>query len=199
MTTVIPIGFADWSLEIAHAGTPRHSFITGGVDVGGSLDPAENAQAIFTVLTSAEMLTLWDNQVTLLNVTVRQGTDGSPLIGVSTGAAVQGNNTQEKLPPNCAILVNKRTASGGRKNRGRWFIPWFVGETFVDEVGVMTPATVAPLQTAMNNVLAGFSDPPLEHLVILHDDSSPVPHTPTPVTSLLVSTLIATQRRRLGR
>jgi hypothetical protein len=199
MTTVIPIGFSDFSVEIAHSLYGRRSFVTGGVDNGANLDPSNIAQAVFDSFTIPLMLGRLDSNATVMSATVRMGTDGSPLIGVSTSPPEAGTLSQSTVAANSAVLVNKRTALGGRKNRGRWFLPWFITESEVDEIGIITPASVASLQTALNACLVAFQAAPIDGLVILHDSESPPPHDPTPVVQLQASSLIGSQRRRLGR
>jgi len=84
------------------------------------------------------------------------------------------------------------------------FLPWAMDEGSVDEAGIITPAAVTPIQTAMNlfrtNLSSGGNP-----MVLLHEPSAPgtahpsTPGAPNVVTSMIVDPLISTQRRRLGR
>jgi hypothetical protein len=95
--------------------------------------------------------------------------------------------------------VHKRTALGGRKGRGRLFIPWAVADSNVDEAGIIVPATVVTMQTAVTSFLNGIITEGM-NMVLLHSpDKSGVTVPPTTVSSLVVDGMIATQRRRLGR
>jgi hypothetical protein len=91
--------------------------------------------------------------------------------------------------------VRKSTNLGGRKNRGRWYIPWYCAESDLNELGVMGSGTVAAIQSAMN-VLRGGLNASGVPLVVLHQTSLAVPGI---VGSLTTDSLVATQRRRLGR
>lgn len=104
-----------------------------------------------------------------------------------------GANATSPAPNNCAILVAKISTSGGRRNRGRMYIPC-PAESQVDGAGVLTTTYRGQWQTAMDDwidgeALAGWGSP-----AILHQTG---PSAPTTVTNLVVRSKIATQRRRL--
>lgn len=102
------------------------------------------------------------------------------------------------LPSNVAVLVRKVTASGGRANRGRMFVPG-MAEGSVSNTGTIGSPTLPNWQAAfdqMQSDLEGSSG--IENLRVLHDESSPVA-TPTVQVSYAVQALVATQRRRLRR
>lgn len=104
-----------------------------------------------------------------------------------------GANATSPAPNNCAILVAKISTSGGRRNRGRMYIPC-PAESQVDGAGVLTTTYRGQWQTAMDDwidgeALAGWGSP-----AILHQTG---PTAPTTVTNLVVRSKIATQRRRL--
>jgi len=85
---------------------------------------------------------------------------------------------------------------GGRRNRGRLFMP-AVAEAGVDSIGQLSPSNLSDLQDRADAWLEDLqTDGTLNtsNMVILH---STAPSTPTVVTSLQVSPTIATQRRRL--
>lgn len=93
-------------------------------------------------------------------------------------------------PPNVAILVTKRTGLAGPTHRGRFYLPaGLANEGEIDQAGIISDAT---LQTRANSLLAAFTSS-VTPLVILHSTAE----APTPVTSLLVRSLLATQRRRM--
>jgi hypothetical protein len=94
--------------------------------------------------------------------------------------------------------VRKNTARGGRRGRGRIYLPWFIAEDGVDEVGLITPGTIGAIQAAMDvwrTKLVDFDLP----MYVLHNSGISATGTPDQVTSLRVQGMIATQRRRLGR
>jgi hypothetical protein len=197
MTILIPPGFAAFSEEIIHAGSGRSAFITGGVDVTSfSGDFEEAANAVHGAFGS------WQPNLTsnasFIAAHLRVGQDGGdPVVVDSTDAPIAGTLAGAVQSANCAVLVTKQTALGGRKGRGRWFVPWAVTENNVDPLGVIDAEHVAGLATAASNTLASFTSNGCP-LVLLHADVVGAP-APTLVTSLSVSALIGSQRRRLGR
>jgi hypothetical protein len=109
-----------------------------------------------------------------------------------------GTHNVPKLPQNCALLVKKQTALGGRQNRGRFFLPGMLTEEGVNNVGVIAAGDRQSYQNKASSMLTSLAVGPLiAPMVILHNDTpTPVPD-PTPVTSLYVDNVISTQRRRL--
>jgi len=138
-----------------------------------------------------------------------RGGDGSdvPILVFASGAAAVGASTNQEVPPNVAILVRKRTAAGGRSNRGRTYYPFMLSTANCSENGTVDPTFKAALQTVMTAFLAQlttdstpmvienktFNQPAPPHFVTL------IHKNPFPVVSYQVETLVATQRRRLGR
>jgi hypothetical protein len=197
-------GFADVALQLILTGLNRPAYITFGIDPADT-DPMTIAGAVNTAASTAgSLMSIMDSNVTLRSVRVSLGTDGSEdVVGVLTATTI-GGLSKTSLPPNCACLVHKLSARGGRRGRGRVFIPWCIDEGVCDEAGIITPAAVTPIQAAMN-VFRGALSSGGNPMVLLHEPSQPgVAHPSTPgapnvVTALVVDPLISTQRRRLGR
>lgn len=104
-----------------------------------------------------------------------------------------GSHSTSPAPTNIAWLVRKDTGVGGRKNRGRFYLPG-MGEVDVDGVGNISSASLTAVQAGLNGLVtdlftAGF-DP-----VILHNSVM----TPTPVINLIVEGLAGTQRQRMRK
>lgn len=98
-------------------------------------------------------------------------------------------------PSNVSLLLQKKTAVVGRKYQGRSYLPPFcVAGSGVDRLGIITPSAVTILTTRWNN-MRGLYDLDNTPVVIAHADGSPG----TPVTSIVASGYVATQRRRLSR
>jgi hypothetical protein len=201
----IPPGYAGFTVRLSHASVSRPAYITGGVEI---VTPPVTSVAVVleTIFAGAgsDFAELMDFDVTIGPVTAYIGQDGGESIVQSGTLTRNGGVATTSLPGNCAVLVHKRTARGGRRGRGRWFIPWTIGESNVDEAGKITPANVTQLQTEMTALLGDFDSIGLP-LVVLHEPSAPDAENPTTaglpnrVTQLVVDPLIATQRRRLGR
>jgi hypothetical protein len=202
--TIIPPGYADISLELRLATMARSAFITFGVSCSGV--PADQvAQEAMEpwFLPGSSMNSQLDNGVVVVGCTARVGQDGGEALVSYAESGATGGATLTSLPANCAVLIHKRTARGGRRGRGRIFLPWTIGETF-EESGLLNSATKTTLQTAANVWLANLSANSVP-MVLLHSASAPgvdeptTPGSPNAVTSLIVDSLIGSQRRRLGR
>lgn len=200
-----PPGFALCSYELKHSLMSRSAFLTFGVDPSGT-DPnavATQVRAAFTAPSS--LASVIDANVTLQNTRVSLGTDGGEdIVGAdqTTFACTKG---QSSAPANCAVLVHKRTARGGRRGRGRMYLPWACSVTTLTEAGGIAAADISAIQAAVTVWLASMSSG-VGPVVLLHRPSSPdiqgpptTPGSPNVVTSMTVDPLIATQRRRLGR
>lgn len=197
--TVLQPGTADVSVQMTLANLVRPAYLTFGVDPSAT-DPAAIGATVGGAIAAAGSLnSVMDPNVTWRAVVVRLGTDGGdPLVGIHNMSLAGGSSTTNSLPPNCAVLVHKRTALGGRRNRGRWYIPWCIGETDVDENGTLTPAKATTIQNACSAFLTALSSSSTP-MVVLHSVGKSVVPPATMVTSMTVDPLIATQRRRLGR
>lgn len=194
-----PAGYAECSYSFTQAGLIRPAFITFGVD------PSETAidliatavQAAFTA--AGSLNTVMDSSVQMVNTRVSLGTEtAEDLVYNLPSAIAGGGGTTGSLPPNCAVLIRKVTARGGRRGRGRVYVPWAINETAVDEVGIIAGAAVTTLQNAANAWRAALVTQNVP-MVVLHNPGLTATGAPDVVTSLRVDPLIATQRRRLGR
>lgn len=191
-------GYADVSVGYTQTGLIRPAYLTFGVDPTDT-NPALVGASILTAVTAAGSLnSVMDATATLTRIRVSLGTDGGEDLVSDTSHTTAGGSIMSTLPPNCAVLVHKRTARGGRRGRGRLFIPWCVNETDVDEAGIILAAKVTSLQTAMAAFLTALSTNTVP-MVVLHNAGLTAPGPPDLVTSMTVDRLISTQRRRLGR
>lgn len=210
----IPFDHLLATMVFSLAGVPREiTWSMGFKDEGGpgTDDPSVDAESIRVAYAlgpyaAASMLIGWS----FMGVRVQRGTTGGEhLIGESM-LAVTGTSSAAPLPVNCAYLMTKHTALGGRRHRGRAFLPpTSVDETLVNAAGVFLPTYASSVASAQQGVLTTLAalTYPLE-AVILHSLSrDPVTGeeigsvgglpSPTPITSLSVSTTLATQRRRM--
>jgi hypothetical protein len=191
-------GYADVSIETTYTGFLRPAYITFGVDPV-STDPAQIATDVGLAYNAAgSMISLMDTQTTLSGIRVSLGTDGGGDLVYDAGYATVGGKANSSLPPNCALLVHKNTSRGGRRGRGRMFIPWWVGEGDCDEMGLVSAGVLTTYQTALNVFLTqlGTRNVPM---VLLHGPGRTATPGPDVVLSLTPDRLISTQRRRLGR
>lgn len=118
---------------------------------------------------------------------------GEPIVGefiVNLAGTIAGGTP----PPNCAVLIRKNTAAGGRKNRGRFYVPPSgVGESDISSAGFLSELMQASLQATYTNLFTGLGARDLVPVLFHSDPLDP----PTNVTGFNVQPLVATQRRRL--
>lgn len=197
MPITIPVGFGLCQLRFIVAGASRESLVTFGYDPP-SLDPVLHAQMItdqFTQTNRPGIPTQIQESWSYLGTRVTEMDDVGPLTGEASDIQ-DGIMTGGAMPPNCAVLIRKTTASGGRRNRGRMFVPpIYPAEGNVGQTGIIADTFVDSMQTWWTGFRTALVTAGLQP-VIFH---SQVPFTPTPDTSWIVQEVIATQRRRLRR
>lgn len=192
---VVNPGFAHVAHVHSLTGDPEEMVSTYGVAVDVGTDPNGLATALHSIWVTNVVDNLLGNTYQLLRTEVLVGADPEPLQGVFAFTEV-GPNATARAPQNCALLVQKRSALGGRANRGRMFVPGVLPEGNVNDQGMITAGTLASMQAAFDGLLSDISGAmtgAVDGMVVLHESAL----DPTPVTSLVVQPLIATQRRRL--
>lgn len=197
---LIPAGYLEATFVWRRVGASRDATCSIGFDDAdfNSDSPTTMSSELYTAFTSSgkpgnasDMITDW----TFQGVAVTKQLEDGPLLG-STMTPITGAATGSAVPPNCAVLINKVTLSGGRRNRGRLFVPpTFPSEGAVDSAGTIASTQLGFLQTYWSSfqaaaLAAGYTP------VLFHNAA---PYTPTDVASLLVQPLMATQRRRMRR
>lgn len=205
MTLVVPFGYASVVQTFTWAGDPEPVAITYGVVTNGAGPPA-SAAALAADLRdnfSATMLGPLDGIISMLQTEVSWQEDplpAPPVIGVAAGGGSGAGTLGSVLPQNSAFLVHKRTGVGGRGGRGRLYLP-AVDESAVNDVGVVTGSVVTAWNTALAAWLAAIqAETTYLDMVLFHDSLGAfAAEDPYVVTSLIIDTQIATQRRRLRR
>lgn len=191
MTLVVPPGFVQLAYRFSLTGDPEEMVTTIGAAYEGSMENFLTARV-------NDFLDGWPTSQIIIGWTFKGisgyfGQDGGPPVVVHDDQNDAGLLDQSAPPQNVAVLVRKRTLLGGRKNRGRMYLPPFMmSEGSLAANGVMTSGMQTEIQAETNLAFPGDVD-----WVLFHDDSSPAPHTPTPISSLSVDQVVATQRRRL--
>lgn len=189
---IIPTGYGQVNLFFVGAALPRNAQIAIGIDnnLGGSaLTVASTVGGAWVT----HIMPLLPAVMTLEKVKCKLGpNDTGPEASWASGVP-GGLDDEEPMPPNVAILVNKLTAIGGRKNAGKIFVPAFP-ESDSDGGGLLTVARLGAWQGAMDDFVDTL-DTSTVPMVVLHSDAT----TPTVVTDLSVQQRLATQKRRLRR
>lgn len=181
-----------------------------GINVGG-ISPLAIATLVETAWDTCDIESIQTDDITMTQVMVKVGPDEDGPSAVVPGN-VQGALVVSSAPPNTAYLVHKSTALGGRRGRGRMFIPG-VPEQYVTDSGTIDPAVVAAAPTILNALLnnldingvpMALEHEPATEWVLVNGQPRRVPVSssapvPDEVTGLTLDATAATQRRRLRR
>lgn len=198
MARIIPPGYAECSMEFWLAGYLRPAVITQGFKINGSVGSSYNVADQFDLAFAGSFKALFDSNVTMRNAKAVIGQDGSdPIVQIST-TQTAGTSARESTAPALALMVTKNTNLGGRKNRGRNYMPWALADSDVAENGAVNPTRLTSWAAALDeyyDFIIGPTTDLLDEPVILHTD----PTVPTPVTSFTPNPAIRTQRRRQVR
>lgn len=199
----IPVGFGQCTHIFAGSSLDTGAAVVFGFEHDSSTVP-ETAAAALHDAWGDEIMPQLVNVVQLTQTIVKFGPDD---VGPSAefNAVVTGGDASPGAPANTAYLVTKTTALGGRRGRGRMYLPG-VDETEVGGDGVVTPAKLTGLDTAIQAWFARvIALPWLGSLQLLHEPSAPGTENPSPeppptaIITLTVQQKVATQRRRLRR
>lgn len=207
MALNVPAGYWHCKLRWRLNGDLEEVVCTIGVtgNSPGDRDIVEVAHAVYNAWEGA-----WP-QADLANVWGLVGCDategsasGDGVVG-SWDEVTQGTATWACTPSNCALLIKKRTALGGRPNVGRMFLPaGYLYEEDIDPLGMIGGGSHTSQQANANQFYENLIDSttavgqPIADFqpVLFHNDAS---REPTPITSFAVDRLIATQRQRMRR
>lgn len=188
---IIPVGFGQATIIYAGTQVPTGAVNTFGFANTGGASPLICATAI-ELIWSTNIMPVLNDDVELSDILIKLGPNATGPTATS-GPGDPGGDVGPGATPQVAYLVQKHTGLGGRKGRGRWFIPG-VDEESVDQQGLVAAGMVTALQTGVGDTLTdlGTADLPM---ALLHNDAT----TPTLVTDLIVSQTVATIRKRVRR
>lgn len=201
MGVEIPLGFGQWTFPFRLVNDPEEMVITMGFQDDVSKTTAQIANVIsdgflaLTPLDAASGGNQWSCGPGRIVVNRSLGT----FEGVGSTSRVF-TNALTTLPQNCATLVRKNTSRGGRRGRGRMYIPpFFPAESAVDPRGIITQTVVDSWNSQLALWLVSMTANALP-LFLLHSDTPEgFPVSPDAITSLVCQTVIGTQRGRLRR
>lgn len=198
MSLIIPPGFAHATVPLQHSLLARTAVTTFGIDLAGFAGTdAAAADAVMTCWVNF-VAPVIDSNVTAGPVVLTVGQDGSENIVVSGTTSQVGGDSQSSVPPSVAVIINKITARGGRRGRGRMFVPWAVNTADVSEAGLIASGAQGALTAAFDLFRQCLSTSDVD-MVLLHSDGISDPGAPNAITNLVTEALIGSQRRRLGR
>jgi hypothetical protein len=191
----IPEGFANVRYVFALSGIQDEMSFAIGVSPPTGMTTPEIAVAADAAFAAAgfggelAMCVGWS----YLGTRVTRKFGGQPVVA-DYPLSVAGSVAVATIPPNCAMLIKKNTALGGRHGRGRLFVPPFnLREEYTDNAGYLTPAVQASQQAAWSLFLEALDTNALGPR-LFHTDPVALPTT---ITSLQVTSQLGTQRRRM--
>lgn len=189
---IIPTGYSHVLLGFTGVYVPTGAAMTFGVQNVGNETPVDLATSVLVQWQGASVDDLYTDGVSLTEIKVKNGPNSTGAQGVIS-PNVLGNQTGPGIAPNCTMLIQKNTGLGGREGRGRFNLPG-IQEEDVDGAGNLDAIFLAAANPVWDDFLNGLITADLP-MVLLHNSAT----APTPVTSLNVSSRIATIRRRLRR
>lgn len=204
MGIYLPMGYGLASIPFNVAGDSEEMVVTCGFDPDSALSYDEMAQEIQDQLFGQGIFNAssFSDEWTIGPVRIVYHAFNGPQEGLASGSRTGSLTDSETVPNNTAVLVQKRTARGGRPGRGRFYWPpFYPNEESITRTGVLAGAAVTGWQTAMTNWLSGCSSNGVP-LFLLHsrlENGDPPAIEPDEITSLVVQTVVATQRTRLRR
>lgn len=194
----IPMGYAGISLYYQLGGYIRPAVVTFGVQTGDKGADEISADVVQSFSSAGSLKSRLDTNVIMNRVRVAVGTSTGEDIVSDLGYNVPGDLAGYAQPPNVAILVHKQSNRGGRRGRGRLFLPWSISQGHVLESGQIEEPHWTNLKNACTAFFTKLQTEEIP-MVLLHQEGKTTAGAPDLVTGLRVDARIATQRRRLGR
>jgi hypothetical protein len=198
MGVIIPEGFGQAKIVTKLVGGVESQICTFGYNPDIAYEaPDAAALAIFNVLIGGGrpcQASMMGTEWVFIGVDVTYMTPSGPIEGTKQ-VPTTGTSTMSTCPANSSLILKKITGRGGRKGRGRMFIPPYgVNETNVGANGVINAGVVTAQQTSWGAAFTAFPIAGIQP-VLLHSDGS----APDNITAVTIETSIGTQRRRLRR
>jgi hypothetical protein len=185
----IPEGYAHVQHFFQGAALPNGAAVTYGCVVGLDSSPNVMAEALHGAFGTNLMPNLC-NSVSLSTTRVKWGPNTTGPFDEYVGL-VNGGVTGTAASPNVAFLIEKRTGLGGRMGQGRFYLPG-VPESVIGIDGRLDTGVITAVNSDLNAFLSQL-EAGTRNMVLLHNTSL----VPTPVVSLNIDPIGATQRRRL--
>lgn len=194
MGVIIPEGYAQMSVGTMTPGDPEPMYWTCGVLIDDEtyIELPERAASAW----DGSLSGITSQVVDLTHIYVKEGPNETGNAYEWTGS-VSGTDIGALPPPNCAVLVRKRTGLGGKRQRGRAYLPGVSSfSASLDAAGNFSSVDAGEISTAMElfwtNLDAEFEFTTVVP-VLLHSDLTP----PTTILDWQCEPKLASQRRRL--
>lgn len=188
----IPDGYGQISLVHTGANMIGEGVITIGFENTTDDDAQGIADNFKSALIAADYTDHLDTLTVVEEVRVKLGPSSTGPSAISS-VGLNGGVGGQPVPPNVALLISKVTPLGGRRGRGRLYVPGMPMASLDDTNNWDTDVAqnVADTIGAIMDAMAFLGQSPR----LLHDGAL----TPTPITSWVGQDRIATQRRRNRR
>jgi hypothetical protein len=194
MSARIPPNFAEVWTQFNVTGDNENMYVALGVDLAVGVAANQTDTDVLLAAALGALRPMVSSDYTLGPGHVIWGQDGGDIRIDGTASPAAGTSSAGGAAPNCAVLVRKLTAAGGRRGRGRMYVPG-PPDGSVNPNGDLSTAYKTTCTTQVNALLSNMvALVQVDACVLFHDTS---PFTPTTITSLEVQNKIATQRRRL--
>lgn len=195
----IPEGYGEVVVTYTQQGSTRPAQWTLGVKPGLTEDLATygtDLAARYQLSDGPLDPTEFDSRLTAVNLRFTYQSDTGPVV-YDTPLNILGSRTGDAQPPNVAVLIRRTTDRGGRRGRGRLYLPSaYINEVDVLEGGILAGARRTSLQDVANSIRTRAETAAGTVAVLLHNDNV-VP--PDELTALTVQPMVATMRRRLRK
>jgi hypothetical protein len=196
MSVEIPVGSVNVAIVSGWNGSAREYVTTMAYSTADDVTPVTFETTVGDFV-DAMQLGIWNELYLNSGAKVKRVeatlmTDSGPLPYVQE-IGWNGSYTHDSWPPAYATIVRKVTGLGGRRNRGRMYIPncVFGNEDECDELGFLSTAHVIAMQGYVDDWFDAMTDKDLIPQ-LLHEDGTPG----SSLASLVVNPHLALQKRR---
>lgn len=202
MSVIIPEGYALLSYNMRARAANRPMAFTIGVWNSTISSIEANLSAYEAGMVASGMpfsAARFSSDYQYLGMSATIGTESGP-IPWRVDREIDGTATIVPPPPNVSVLVRKRTTRGGKRGRGRWYMPCaWISENMIDHLGNID-ANISTVQGVVDDLIDGMAGadlvPQILHAPSKLDPAAPVP-PPTDILAMSVQRRVATQRKRL--
>jgi hypothetical protein len=195
----LPTGFYTYSFKFGGTSAPSGAAMTGcGIKTNASTELGI-AQTLGTTFIS-RLSAFGPSTLTLQEVYVRLGADVGTGVSYTEPYAATGASSSAGASPGVAYLIRHQTGLGGRRGRGRWYLPGVI-EPQVDQGGVVLPTFVASVNTALTGMLGDLSTAGIP-LAVGHrypEFFTGPKLVPNVITTSFLDSKVASQRKRQRR
>lgn len=192
---LIPEGFAQVNWIFGGSAAPTGAEVTLGISINTWVDPLQDLAQALHGFWEDSVLPLQCSEIALQSTRVKAGPNDTGQM-VEYSEPLGGGSSAEAVSPQVSVLVSKQTVVGGRRGRGRMFVPG-TPETDIGSNGTLSVGAIGFLQAAFDELHQAL-DTNNTAAFLLHTET---PSQPAPyfIESFAVQVRVATQRKRMRR